>query len=69
MYETGTAFKAPKTKDVKAWTKLKPLFESGYKFNPNFGNPFVEPEPKIQKAPKAPQSEFRKPARKRSKNT
>ena len=40
MYETGAAFKAPKSTDIKAWKKLKPLFESGYKFNPDFGDPF-----------------------------
>lgn len=40
MYETGMAFKAPKATDVKAWEKLRPLFESGYKFHRNFGNPF-----------------------------
>ena len=68
MYETGKAFKAPKAKDLKAWARLKPLFESGYKFNPDFGSPLVEPELEKQKTPKVPQSEFRKPARKRSKN-
>lgn len=36
MYETGSAFKAPKASDAKEWAKLKPLFESGYKFNPGF---------------------------------
>ncbi len=44
MYETGTAFKAPKMDDFKAWKKLQHLFESGYKFNPGFGNPFVKLE-------------------------
>jgi DNA-directed RNA polymerase subunit RPC12/RpoP len=42
MYETGSAFKAPKASDIKSWQKLKPLFENGHKFHPNFGNPFKE---------------------------
>jgi len=69
MYETGTAFKAPKTKDVKAWAKLIPLFESGYRFNPDFGSPFVKKEPEDKKRLDIPQSEFRKPARKRVKSS
>ncbi|WP_413663466.1 hypothetical protein ACG1BZ_20685 [Microbulbifer sp. CNSA002] len=68
MFETGSAFKAPKVTDTKAWAKLRPLFESGYKFNPDFGSPFEEP-PAVKEVPrKAPESEFRKPARKRRKN-
>ncbi|WP_345872048.1 hypothetical protein [Shewanella algae] len=68
MYETGSAFKAPKVSDNKAWSKIRPLFESGYKFNPDFGDPLVEqPVEKIAR-PNVPKSEFRKPARKRSKN-
>lgn len=68
MSETGSAFKAPKKTDKKAWEKLKPLFESGYKFNPDFGSPFDDPVPVKKVKPKVPQSEFRKPSRKRSKN-
>ena len=68
MYETGSAFKAPKVSDIKAWSKLKPLFESGYKFNPDFGSPFEEQPVEKIALPNAPKSEFRKPARKRSKN-
>jgi len=67
MCETGSAFKAPKSTDIKAWQKLKPLFNSGYKFNPDFGNPFNEQEEKTSKTIKEPSSEFRKPARKRNK--
>ena len=65
MYETGTAFKAPKMDDVKAWKKLQPLFEGGYKFYPDFGNPFLEPEVVKQKKKEMPESIFRKQARKR----
>ena len=68
MYETGSAFKAPKASDAKAWAKLKPLFESGYIFNPDFGSPFVEQQVEKVVVPKVPKSEFRKPARKRSKS-
>ncbi len=68
MYETGTAFKAPKVSDTKAWAKLIPLFKSGYKFNPDFGSPFEEQPINKSVPPKVPQSEFRKPARKRLKN-
>ena len=67
MYETGSAFKAPKLTDNKEWEKLKPLFKSGYKFHPDFGDPFIEKEDKKVKTSKAPGSEFRKPARKRNK--
>ena len=65
-FETGSAFKAPKLNDIKAWEKLRSLFESGYKFNPDFGNPFkvVETVEKLK-----PKSVFQKPARKRAKNT
>ncbi|MBQ4814233.1 hypothetical protein J8M20_22895 [Pseudoalteromonas luteoviolacea] len=69
-FETGSAFKAPKLSDIKAWAKLRPLFESGYKFNPDFGNPFKQVEtvekPNLAAVPK---SVFQKPARKRAKNT
>jgi len=68
MYETGSAFKAPKATDIKAWAKLKPLFESGYRFAPDFGSPFEEVPVENVIATKVPESEFRKPARKRSKN-
>ena len=66
MYETGSAFKAPKLSDTKAWAKLKPLFEGGYKFTPDSGNPFKEKEPVKSKKEKLPESEFRKAARKRN---
>lgn len=69
MYETGSAFMAPKVSDKKAWAKLKPLFESGYKFNPDFGNPFSEQLIEKVVPSKVPKSEFRKPARKRSKKS
>ena len=65
MFEAGSAFKAPKEKDVKAWEKLKPLFESGYKFHNDIGNPFDELNEVKAKKEKFPVSEFRKPARKR----
>lgn len=42
MYKTGPAFKAPKISDVKSWNKLRPLFESGYRFYNDFGSPFEE---------------------------
>ncbi|NJN45437.1 MAG: hypothetical protein HC808_01915, partial [Candidatus Competibacteraceae bacterium] len=64
MHETGSAFKAPKASDGKAWAKLKPLFESGYKFHPDFGSPFEEQAIEKTVIPKASESEFRKPARK-----
>lgn len=67
MVETGSAFKAPKSTDTKAWAKLRPLFESGYTFNPDFGDPFKEPLQDNYKEPELPESEFRKPARKRTK--
>ena len=67
MFETGSAFKAPKSNNVKEWEKLKPLFKSGYKFHPDFGNPFEEPSPVKEKRQLVPESEFRKPARKRNK--
>lgn len=66
MYETGRAFKAPKSHNEKAWSKLKILFQSGYKFYPNRGNPFEDELPTKIKRAKLPQSEFRKPARKRN---
>jgi hypothetical protein len=65
MYEAGSAFKAPKEKDIKAWEKLKPFFESGYRFHNDMGSPFRE---KIETKPPKEEftaSEFRKPARKR----
>lgn len=65
-FEAGTAFKAPKQRDKKAWEKLRPLFESGYKFNSDMGNPFKGPV--IYKASQLPvirKFEFLKPARKR----
>lgn len=68
MYETGTAFKAPKISDIKAWNKLKLIFESGYKFNSGFGNPFEEQPIESEEALNKPKSEFKKVARKRSKN-
>ena len=68
MYKTGSAFKAPKVSDTKAWEKLKLLFESGYRFNPDFDSPFEEQPIERVVVPKVPKSEFRKPARKRSRN-
>jgi|GEM_PF-4433516 len=69
-FETGSAFKAPKQSDIKAWEKLRPLFERGYKFNPDFGNPFKPVETVEKPKPVAvPKSVFQKPARKRAKNT
>ncbi|ARV72878.1 MULTISPECIES: hypothetical protein [Vibrio] len=69
-YETGSAFKAPKQHDIKAWEKLRPLFESGYIFTPGRGNPFDEKEVTTkQKSTAVPKSVFQKPARKRAKNT
>ena len=50
---------------VKAWKKLQPLFEGGYKFYPDFGSPFIEPEVVKQKKKEMPESIFRKQARKR----
>lgn len=67
MYETGSALRTPKVSDVKAWAKLKLLFEVGYKFNPNLGSPFEEQAVEKLVVSKVPESEFRKPARKRSK--
>ena len=65
-FETGSAFKAPKISDIKAWEKLRPLFESGYKFNPNFGNPFTQAGAVANHKPVAVS---KKPAGKRAKNT
>lgn len=66
MYKTGSSFKPPKMSDDKAWSKLKPLFDSGYTFNPDFGSP-VEEKTKLKNTkPETPASEFRKPARKRN---
>ena len=66
-YPTGSAFKAPKQHDIKSWKKLRPLFESGYTFNPDFGNPFkFVPSETDRKRSLVPQSQFRKPARKRT---
>lgn len=65
MFEAGTAFKAPKKTDSKAWLKLKPIFERGCKFNPDFGSPFDKALPVKVVHPREPKSEFRKPARKR----
>jgi rubredoxin len=69
-FETGSAFKAPKQSDVKAWGKLRSLFESGYKFNPDFGDPFkvVETTTKL-KPEEVTKSIFQKSVRKRAKNT
>lgn len=69
MHETGSAFKAPKYSDIKAWQKLEPLFRNGYKFHPDRGNPFtfVPNPPNKNKPSSVPQSEFRKPTRKRNK--
>jgi len=67
MFKTGSAFKAPKSTDTKSWAKLRPLFESGYQFNPDFGDPFKEPLQHKSKKPELPESEFRKQARKRTK--
>jgi hypothetical protein len=65
MYEAGSAFKAPKEKDVKTWEKLKSSFVSGYRFHNDIENPFRDQiDIKIPKE-KFPASEFRKPARKR----
>ena len=65
MYESGDAFKAPKSNDIKSWSKLVPLFKSGYKFNRDFGSPFEERIPVKKKRQELPDSEFRKLARKR----
>ena len=43
VFDAGDAFKAPKSKDLKAWAELKPLFDKGYRFNRDFGSPFAEP--------------------------
>ncbi len=68
MYETVSAFKAPQRTDKKNWKQLKSRFESGYKFHPNFGNPFEESASEKKEKSRVPQSEFRKPARKRIKS-
>jgi hypothetical protein len=69
-FATGSAFKAPKLSDIKAWEKLRPLLERGYKFNPDFGNPFIPVESVAKpKSVAVPKSVFQKPARKRAKNT
>lgn len=60
MYETGSAFKAPKVTDKKEWAKLKSLFDCGYKFNPDFGNPFKEPQVGKTVTSKVPESELKK---------
>lgn len=69
IFKTGSEFKAPKQNDIKSWEKLRSLFESGYTFNPNFGNPFKPIEavekPKLVAVPK---SVFQQPARKHAKN-
>lgn len=52
MCESGDAFKAPKSNDTKAWSKLVPLFEAGYKFNRDFGSPFDESIPVNKKQQK-----------------
>ena len=67
MFVTGSAFKAPKLTDTKAWEKLRPLFESGYTFNPDLGGPFKELRQTKTIKPSVRESEFRKPARKRTK--
>lgn len=68
MYETGTAFKAPKMTDKRGWERLVPLFESGYRFNPGFGSP-IEPRQLAKPLkPRIRSSEFRKPARKRNRD-
>jgi hypothetical protein len=59
MYETGSAFKAPKSLNIKEWDKLSPLFKSGYKFNPDFGSPFEESSQVKPKRQLVPKSEFR----------
>ncbi len=65
MHEAGSAFKAPKEKDIKAWEKLKALFEYGYRFHNDIGNPLEEQDEIKAPKEKFPVSEFRKPARKR----
>jgi hypothetical protein len=65
MYEAGSAFKAPKEKDIKAWEKLKPFFESGYRFHNDMGSPFREKTETKPPKEEFTASEFRKPARKR----
>ncbi|WP_210330773.1 hypothetical protein [Aliikangiella sp. G2MR2-5] len=67
MFNTGSAFKAPKSTDTKAWTKLRPLFENGYTFNSDLGNPFKTFLQNTNKKPELPESEFRKSVRKRNK--
>ncbi len=67
LYETGMAFKAPKQTDRKQWSKISVLLRTGYRFNPDFGNPFDEPAPQKTPPAKVPMSEFRKPSRKRNK--
>jgi hypothetical protein len=69
LYETGVAFKAPKQTDLKQWSKIAALLRTGYRFNPNFGSPIEKPAPQKKAPPaKVPNSEFRKPSRKRNKN-
>ncbi len=67
MYETGSAFKAPKSSNNRKWSNLKPLFLNGYRFFPDRGNPFEDVSSAKVKSKKFPPSEFRKPARKRNK--
>lgn len=66
LYVAGDAFKAPKTTDNKAWSRLGSLFESGYVFNRDFGSPFLDTPPERKMRRSMPVSEFRKPARKRN---
>jgi hypothetical protein len=68
LIETGMAFKAPKQTDIKAWERLAQLFRSGYRFNPDFGDPFEEPVAEKRPRPRVPKSEFRKSNRKRTKS-
>jgi hypothetical protein len=51
VYEAGDAFKAPKMKNVKAWEKLRTLFESGFKFNRDSGSPFNETPETVNNSP------------------
>ena len=67
VYDAGPAFKTPRKSDRKAWSRLKPLFEGSYRFNPGFGNPFVDrPIYKASQLPIVRKSEFSKVARKRN---
>jgi len=68
VFEAGSAFKAPKQKDIKAWERIEPLLKTGYKFNSGIGSPFeIRKAPKLSGRRGLSKSEFLKPARKRLK--